>query len=68
MSSVFVVVAHIFIQQSPQVSPVQHDHMIQEISTYTANPAFCNSVLPRAAESGANRLADRVPLSTSILP
>ena len=31
--------------------------MIQEISTYAANPAFCNSVLPRAAECGPNGLA-----------
>src|ERR1022692_427102 len=31
--------------------------MIQEISTYTANPALGNSVLPGTAERGANRLA-----------
>jgi|SRR5271157_536574 len=31
--------------------------MIQEISTYTANPAFRNAVLARAAECGPNRLA-----------
>ena len=37
--------------------PIQHDHMIQEISTETAHPALGNSVLPRTAKCGANRLA-----------
>src|ERR1039457_989291 len=36
---------------------IQHDHMIKEISTDTANPALRNSVLPRTAECGPNRLA-----------
>ena len=31
--------------------------MIQEISTYTANPTFRNSVLPGTSECGPNRLA-----------
>src|ERR1039458_2907511 len=37
--------------------PIQHDHMIQEISTYTANPALRNSILPRTSECGTNRSA-----------
>src|ERR1039457_7238812 len=57
MSPVLVVVTDVLIQQSSQMFPIQHDHMIQEISTYTANPALGNSVLPRTAECGANRLA-----------
>src|SRR5450631_2958164 len=39
------------------MSSIQHDHMIQELSTYAANPALRNSVLPRTAECGPNRLA-----------
>src|SRR5271157_1970435 len=31
--------------------------MIQEVSTHVAHPALRNSVLPRTAESGPNRLA-----------
>ena len=57
MSSVLVVITDVLIQQPSQMSPIQHDHMIQEISTYTANPALRNSVLPRTAECGSNRLA-----------
>jgi hypothetical protein len=57
MSPVLVVVTDVLIQQPSQMSAIQHDHMIQEISTYTANPALGNSVLPRTAECGANRLA-----------
>jgi len=37
--------------------PIQNDHMIQEISTYTANPALRNPVLPGTAECSPNRLA-----------
>src|ERR1035441_6013021 len=57
MSPVLVVVTDVLIQQPSQMFPIQHDHMIQEISTYTANPALRNSVLPRTAECGANRFA-----------
>ena len=57
MSSIIVVITDVLIQQPSQMSAIQHDHMIPEVSTYTANPALRNSVLPRAAECGANRLA-----------
>src|ERR1035437_590357 len=57
MSPVLVVVTDVLIQQPSQMFPIQHDHMIQEISTYTANPALGNSVLPGTSECGANRLA-----------
>jgi hypothetical protein len=43
-----VVIADLLIQQPSQMSPIQHDHMIQEIPTYTANPAsaipFCQGL------------------------
>src|ERR1035437_7407017 len=57
MSPVLVVVTDVLIQQPSQMFLIQHDHMIQEIATYTAHPALGNSVLPRTAECGANRLA-----------
>src|ERR1017187_1229096 len=57
MSPVLVVVTDVLIQQPSQMFLIQHDHMIQEISMYTAHPALGNSVLPRTAECGANRLA-----------
>lgn len=57
MSSVFVVVAHVFFQQPPQVPLVENDHVVEQVPPYAANPALRNSVLPGAAESGSNRLA-----------
>src|SRR5664279_6176708 len=36
---------------------IKHDHMILEVATYTANPAFRHSVLPRTSECSPNRLA-----------
>ena len=57
MSPVLVVVANVLIQQLSQVFLIQHDHMIQEISKYTANPALRNSVLPGTSECSPNRLA-----------
>ena len=55
MSPVLVVIADIFIQQPPQMSPIQHDHMIEQIPSYATNPALRNSVLPRTTEGSAHR-------------
>ena len=57
MGSVLVVITDVLIQQPSQVPLVQDDHMIQEILTYTANPALRNSVLPRTSECNPNRMA-----------
>ena len=56
MSAVLVVIMDIVIQQPPQVPLIKNDHVIQEISAYTANPAFGSSALPRTAKGGAYRL------------
>jgi|SRR6516165_548625 len=56
VSFVVVAITDVVIQQPSQVSPVQHNHTIQELSTYTANPALRNSVLPRTTICGPNRL------------
>ena len=57
MSPVLVVIADVLIQPLSQMFLIQHDHMIREIPTYTANPALRNSVLPRTSECSPNRLA-----------
>jgi len=56
MRSVLVIITDILFHQPAQVSSIQYDHMIQEISTYTANPALRNSVLPRTAKCGLDGL------------
>jgi len=40
VSTVLVVIADVLRQQPPQVSPVQHNHVIQELPTQTANPTL----------------------------
>jgi hypothetical protein len=48
--AVFMVVTHVFRQKPFQVPLIEHDHMIEQISTATPHPAFGNSILPRASE------------------
>ena len=57
VSTVLMVITDVLIQQPSQVALVQHNHMIQEISTCTANPALRNYVLPWTAECGSQWLA-----------
>ena len=57
MGPVGVMIVDVLVQQPFQMSLIQHDHMIQEVAPYAAHPTLCNSVLPWAAESGADRLA-----------
>src|SRR6516162_9767906 len=57
MGPVGVMIGDVLVQQPSQMSLIQHDHMIQEVAPYAAHPTLCNSVLPWAAESGADRLA-----------
>src|ERR1039458_1077872 len=57
MSPLLVVITDVLIQQPSQMFPIQHDHMIQEISTYTAHPALGNAVLVTKKQVEANRLA-----------
>src|ERR1017187_5140142 len=54
MSPVLVVIADVLIKQPSQMSSIQHDHMIQEISTDTADPALRNSILPGTAECSSH--------------
>ena len=56
MSSVLVVVADVFLQQPTQMSPIQHDHVIEQIPSYAANPALRDSILLGATKGSAHRL------------
>ena len=55
MSPVFVIIADVFLQQSSQVSPVQNDHVVEQIPTHTPNPSLGDAVLPGTAKSGSDR-------------
>src|ERR1035437_4321284 len=57
MSPVLVVITDVLSQQPSQVPLIENDHVIEQVPPRTANPALGNSVLPRTAECGANRLA-----------
>ena len=54
MGSVFVVVGDVFTPQSPEVSLVQRDYVIEHFAANTSDPALCHSVLPRAPNADAN--------------
>jgi len=56
MRSVLMVVAHVLSHKSSQVSLIEDDHVIEQISSATSHPALRNPVLPRAAKSGADGL------------
>ena len=55
MGSVFVVVGDVFTPQSPEVSLVQRDYVIEHFAANTSDPALCHSILPRAPNTRANR-------------
>jgi hypothetical protein len=56
MSSVFVVIADVFFQQPSQVSLVQNDHVVEQVSTHTSNLTLGDAVLPRTSKRGSYRL------------
>jgi hypothetical protein len=53
MGSVVVVVADILSHQALQVSFIEHEDMIKQVSSTTTNEALCHSVPPRTAEAGS---------------
>lgn len=53
MRPVFVVIADIFVHQAPDMTYVDDDHVVEEISEAVANPTLCDAVLPRAPEAGS---------------
>src|SRR5271166_1952846 len=57
MSSVFVVIADVFFRQPSQMSLVQNDHVVQQVSAHTSNPTLGNAILPGTAKSSSDRLS-----------
>src|SRR5271169_5571147 len=57
MSSVFVVIADVFFQQPSQMSLVQNDHVVQQVSAHASNPTLGNAILPGTAKSSSDRLS-----------
>ena len=53
MCSVVVIIADIFVHQAPDMTHVDDDHVVEEISAAVANPTLCDAVLPRAPEAGS---------------
>jgi hypothetical protein len=64
MRAVLMVVAHVLSHKSSQVSLIEDDHVIEQISSATSHPALRHSVLPRAAKRGADRL---IPISPRLI-
>ena len=55
MGSVFVVVEDVFPHETLQMPFIEHDHMVESVTTAAPHPALRNSVLPRTAKRGAHR-------------
>jgi len=55
MCPVLVVVTHVLGHQTLQMSLVQDDHMVQQVSSATSHPTLRNPVLPGTSKSGAHR-------------
>src|ERR1019366_8429868 len=55
MSPVLVVIADVFFQQSSQVPLIQNNHMVEQLSAHTPNPALSDAVLPWTSKRGSDR-------------
>jgi len=53
MSSVLVIVTDVLGHQPFQMAFVEHDHMVEQVSSTIPDPAFGDAVLPRASEAGS---------------
>ena len=51
MNSIHVIVGNVIADQTTQVSLIENDHMIKNVSATTSNPALRDSVLPRTFEA-----------------
>jgi hypothetical protein len=48
MCSIIVVVTDVLVHQPPQMAFIQHDRMVEQISTAACDPALSDAILPRA--------------------
>jgi len=58
--TVLVIVAYVLCHEPLQVPFIQDDHMVEQVSPTTPNPALRNAVLPWTAKGGAGWLASDV--------
>jgi hypothetical protein len=56
---IFMVIAHILGQQPLEVLLIQDDHVVQQVSSATSNPALRHTVLPRTAKDSAGGVASQ---------
>jgi len=59
VNSIFVVIVHVITHQPEQMSFVQRDDMVQDLSATTSNPSFRYSVLPGRLDVGPLRFQTR---------
>ena len=59
MSAIFVVVIDVITHEPEQMSFVQRDHMVQDLSTATPNPSFRDSILPGRLDARPLRFQTR---------
>jgi hypothetical protein len=45
MCSIIMVVTDVLVHQSPQMAFIQHDHMVEQISTAASDPALSDAIL-----------------------
>jgi hypothetical protein len=60
VGSIFMVVAHILGHQPLEVLRMQYDHVVEQVSSATPDPALRDTVLPRTAKGSAGGLASQV--------
>jgi len=48
-----VVIADVFIQEPLEMTFIQDDQMVEQLSTATPNPSFCDAILPGAPETSS---------------
>src|SRR6266568_5678833 len=56
MGAVIVVVGDVVAEESAEMTLVERDHVVEQIPSDTAHPAFCDAVLPGAPPAGTRRL------------
>ena len=61
MCPVLMVIERVGSHQPFEMPLIQDDHVVKEIASATAHPAFSNTVLPRTAKGRASWLAPDVP-------
>jgi hypothetical protein len=65
---IFMVIANIFGHQPLEVLLIQHDHVVQQVSSATPDPALCDAVLPRTAKGSAGWLPKSFTAEITSIP